>query len=93
MSIKLYCGNLLFEITDQELRELFESAGCELVEARIFYDDSTGHSRGFGTVRVPRTSEAAALSLNEFEYRGRRIIVRPWTESARFTQPRWPGKT
>ncbi|MGA7762007.1 MAG: hypothetical protein WCA59_09685 [Candidatus Binataceae bacterium] len=89
---KLYCGNLVYEVGNQELRELFQSAGCEVFEAHIFFDDRNGHSRGFGAVKVPRESVAAALTLNEYEYRGRKLIVRPWTESARFTQPRWKTK-
>lgn len=67
--VKLYVGNLLFEVTDQELRELFESMGCTVTETRIFYDDRTGHSRGFGALRVSK-NDAAALALNETEYRG-----------------------
>lgn len=88
MYVKLYVGNLIFKADDLDLRALFEMATMgEVRDAHIFYDGS--YSRGFGAVRIPKENVAAALALNESEYRGRRLIVRPWTESARFTQPHW----
>lgn len=93
MYVKIYCGNLIFEADDLDLRALFETATMgEVVDARVFYDEKNGHSRGFGAVRVPKENVAAALRLDETDYRGRRLIVRPWTESARFTQPRYGRK-
>lgn len=92
MYVKLYVGNLIFEADNLDLRALFETVGCEVVEAHIFYDNKNGHSRGFGALRVSKNDAAAALSLNEAEYRGRKLIVRPWTESARFTLPRYERK-
>ena len=93
MYVKLYVGNLIFEADDQDLRALFETATMgEVVDARIFYDSSNGHSRGFGTVRIPKANEAAALALNESYYRGRKLIVRDWSATAGFTQPRWKTK-
>jgi RNA recognition motif-containing protein len=90
MYVKLYVGNLIFEADDLDLRALFEMATVgEVVDAHVFYDEKNGHSRGFGAVRVPKENAAAALALNESQYRGRNLIVRPWTESARFTQPRY----
>jgi hypothetical protein len=86
--VKMYCGNLVFEADDQDLRALFESAGCEVFEAHIFFDRN-GYSRGFGAARVSKADVDAALKLNESDYRGRRLIVRPWTESARYAQPHW----
>jgi RNA recognition motif-containing protein len=84
--VKLYCGNLPFEADDQDLRGLFETATLgEVRDAHIFFDQN-GYSRGFGAVRIPKESVATALTLNETEFRGRKLIVRPWTESARYTQ-------
>lgn len=90
--IKVYVGNLPYEVTDQELRALFVSAGCEVLEGHVFFD-SNGRSRGFGAARISKADVDVALALNESEFRGRRLIVRDWTESARFTLPRWVRKT
>ena len=89
---KLYVGNLPFEIDDRDLRELFESVGVEVRDAHIHYDGISGRSRGFGTVRCRRADAAVALALGETEFRGRKLLIRPWTESARFTQPRYGKK-
>jgi RNA recognition motif-containing protein len=83
--VKIYCGNLPYEVTDRDLRDLFQSAGCEVLEGHVFFD-SNGRSRGFGAVRVAKADVDAATKLSETEFRGRRLVVRPWTESARFTQ-------
>jgi hypothetical protein len=89
---KLYCGNLVLEVGDRELRELFQSAGCEKVEAHVFCEETSGASRGFASVHVRRGDAVAALSLNEREYRGRKLIVRDWIQSAHFTQARYGKK-
>jgi hypothetical protein len=88
--IKIYCGNLIFSADDQDLRDLFETATMgDVRDCHVFYDEKTGYSRGFGTARVGKESVAAALALNDTDYRGRRLNVRLWTESARFTQSHW----
>lgn len=92
MSSKLFVGNLDFAIGDRELRELFEAVGCAKVEAHVFTDERSGYSRGYGAVHVRRPDAAAALSLNETEWRGRRLIVRDWATSAHFTQARYGKK-
>ena len=74
MYVKLYVGNLLFEADDQDLRALFETATVgEVIDAHVFYDEKKGYSRGFGAVRVPKENAAAALALNETDYRGRKL--------------------
>ena len=90
LNIRLYCGNVSFEATDSDLRELFESVG-EVIDARIHYDENTGRSRGFGTVLMASQADTfAALALRETLYRGRRLLIRPWrTESVRYAQPHW----
>lgn len=59
----LFCGNLKFEATEDDLRGLFETVG-ELRDIRIAKDES-GSSRGFAHVQY-MTPDAAkeALSLN-----------------------------
>lgn len=93
MYVKLYIGNLPFEADDLDLRGLLEAATMgEVRDPHIFYDGKNGYSRGFGAVRIPKENVAAALALHDTEYRGRKLLVRLWTESARFTQPHWGRK-
>ena len=88
--VKLYIGNLPFEADDLDLRGLLEAATMgEVRDCHIFCDEKKGYSRGFGAARVPKENVETALALNESEYRGRKLIVRPWTESARYAQSHW----
>src|ERR1700680_1157904 len=49
--MKLYVGNLSFDITERTLRELFEPFGT-VSEVKLIMDRETGQSRGFGFVTV-----------------------------------------
>jgi hypothetical protein len=60
MYVKIYCGNLIFEADDLDLRALFESVGCEVVDAYVFYDEKTGYSRGFFEPKFERLRELLA---------------------------------
>lgn len=74
--IKLYIGNLRWEVTEQQLGDFFSQVG--LVEsATIILDRETGRSRGFGFV-VMKDEEGAreALKLNGTNFEGRAIIIR-----------------
>ena len=76
MSRKLFVGNLSFETTDNELKELFSTAGvCE--SASVIRDRTTGRSRGFGFVEMSSEDEAlqAVTKLNSAELQGRNINV------------------
>lgn len=75
MSKKLYVGNLLYEITDTQLRECFEQVGTVVSSNVIRFKDS-GKSKGFGFVEMD-TEEAAqkGLDLNGQDFQGRRLIV------------------
>jgi len=74
---KLYVGNLSWDCTWQELKDLLREAGS-VVRADIA-QGSDGRSRGFGTVVFSTTREAAkAIQLfNETEYKGRTLQVHP----------------
>ena len=76
MSRKLFVGNLSFETTDNELKELFSTAGaCD--SASVIRDRTTGRSRGFGFVEMSTEDEAqqAVTKLNSAELQGRNINV------------------
>ncbi|CAN7062202.1 unnamed protein product [Brassica rapa subsp. trilocularis] len=54
--LKLFVGNLPFNVDSAQLAQLFESAGnVEMVE--VIYDKVTGRSRGFGFVTMSSASE------------------------------------
>jgi len=72
---KLYVGNLLYEMTDDQLREFFEQAGT-VVSANIIRFKDSGKSKGFGFVEM-ETEEGSqkGLDLNGQDFEGRRLIV------------------
>lgn len=78
MNKKLYVGNLLYETTQEEIRELFEKAG-KVVDAVVISDKYTGRSKGFGFVEMETEEEAkkAVEMYNEKEYKGRKLTVNP----------------
>jgi RNA recognition motif-containing protein len=63
--MKIYVGNLPFELTEEELRQEFEAFG-EVESVSIITDKYSGRPRGFGFVEMPTVSEgqAAITGLN-----------------------------
>ncbi|MCZ7545670.1 MAG: RNA-binding protein [Anaerolineae bacterium] len=61
---KLFVGNLAFQVTEAELRELFEQAG-EIESVNLITDRETGRSRGFAFVEYT-TDEAAQEAIQRF---------------------------
>jgi cold-inducible RNA-binding protein len=51
MSMKLYVGNLSYEMTEEQLNTLFSEAG-EVTSAKIITDRHTDQPRGFGFVEM-----------------------------------------
>ena len=88
MATKLFVGSLSFNITEDELRELFASVGT-VESATIIKDRDTDRSKGFGFVEMTNDQEAQAAisSLNGKELGGRTIIV----NVARPKTGCWPG--
>jgi RNA recognition motif-containing protein len=74
--MKLYVGNLSFNTTEAQLRELFSPHG-ELVSAAIVMDRETGRPRGFGFVEFsnPEHAKAAIAALNGQNVDGRDLTV------------------
>ena len=76
MGKKLYVGNLSFEVTNDDLQELFTQAGtCESVA--VITDRDTGRSRGFGFVEMGSNGEAqkAIQQFDGHELKGRGLKV------------------
>jgi len=73
---KLYIGNLSYEVTSQDLQDLFAQAGtCE--SAAVINDRATGQSRGFGFVEMASSGEAqtAIKQFNGHDLKGRALRV------------------
>jgi RNA recognition motif-containing protein len=85
--MNIYVGNLNWEMTDQDLQDLFASHG-EIASAKIVTDKFKGNrSKGFGFVEMPNDEEAKAAiaALHQTEIGGRSIIVNE-------SQPREEGE-
>jgi cold-inducible RNA-binding protein len=84
--MKLYVGNLAYQVTEDQLREAFESFG-QVESVAIIKDKYSGQSKGFGFVEMPTNAEgqAAIDSLNGKDFNGRAIKVneaKPRTEGS-----------
>jgi len=76
MAAKLFVGNLSFQATEEDLRELFAQAGT-VETVRIITDQFTGRPRGFGFVEMASKEEAvkAVEMLNGRLFRDRNLVV------------------
>ncbi len=74
--MNIYVGNLSHDVTDEDLRQEFETFG-QVESATVIKDKFSGESRGFGFVEMPSKEEAAAAisGLEERELKGRKINV------------------
>jgi RNA recognition motif-containing protein len=77
MGKRLYVGNLSYNVTEAELRDLFSGAG-DIAEVKVVLDRETGRPRGFAFVEM--TSEGAASKaineLNGRDLQGRALTVK-----------------
>jgi len=74
--VRIYVGNLSYQVTDEELRQSFEAFG-EVSSANVIMDKFSGQSKGFGFVEMSSKSEAEAAisSLNGKDLKGRALNV------------------
>jgi len=71
----MYVSNLGFQVTEEDLRSLFNSYG-EVTSAKVITDRETGRSRGFAFVEMSDTAgEAAMKELDGHHLEGRTISV------------------
>lgn len=76
MSKKLYVGNLLYEVTDEDLKAHFATVGTVVTATVIRFRDS-GRSKGFGFVEMGSEEEAqkAIDTLSDQDFKGRKLVV------------------
>ncbi len=73
---KLYVGNLPYNVSEDDLRQLFAQAG-EVKEVSLILDRETRRPKGFGFVEMVGAAEAAkAIQLfNNYDLNGRPMTV------------------
>ena len=74
MKKKLYVGNLSFDTTESDLKELFGQAGS-VETVRIITDRDTGRSKGFGFVEMQDGGDKAIAQMNGKDFNGRALTV------------------
>jgi cold-inducible RNA-binding protein len=84
MGTRLYVGNLSYNVTEPELRDVFAEGGKNVVEVKVVMDRETGRPRGFAFVEMGSDDEAsqAIQNLTGREIQGRAISVSEARERA-----------
>jgi len=72
----MYVGNLSYDATDSDIRELFEAHGT-VSDVFIVKDRESGRPRGFAFVSMetPEEMNAAIEALNGEEFAGRALTI------------------
>lgn len=86
MSVRLFVGNLAYDVTEAELREFLSPAGS-VVSVRLPADRETGRPRGFAFVEFAEAAQAeeAIRRFNQQLLKGRPLAIneaRPREEGA-----------
>ena len=69
---KIYVGNLSYQATEDDLRQLFAEFG-EISSVSLIKDKYSGESKGFGFIEMDDDEKAkeSIAALNETELKGR----------------------
>jgi len=75
-TMDIYVGNLPYQASEQDLRQLFEPYG-DVAAVRVVTDKFSGQSKGFAFVEMPNRPEAlqAIEKLNGTDLQGRSLRV------------------
>ncbi len=86
--MKIYVGNLTYDVTAGELNAVFSEFG-EVSSVDVIKDKRSGRSKGYGFVEMPNDSEAneAIKVLDESPLQGRNIRV---NQARPRREPRFP---
>jgi len=73
---KLYVGNIPYNATEEDLRELFSECG-EIESLKIMKDQFTGGSKGFGFIEMATEDDAkkAITTLQGIDLKGKSLTV------------------
>ncbi len=75
MTQRIYIGNLSYESTEDQVRDLFSQHG-EVVSCALPTDRETGRPRGFGFIEMSSDDAAKAIqALNGTDFGGRSLNV------------------
>ena len=76
MNTKLYVGNLSFDTTENDLRDMLGAFGA-VSEVNLIMDRATGRARGFAfvTMATPEAAQAAIAGLGGKDIKGRTLTV------------------
>jgi cold-inducible RNA-binding protein len=87
----LFVGNMSFQTTEAELRELFAPFG-QVTRVHMAMDRETGRARGFAFIEMPNDAEAAAAmtALDGKEVGGRNLKVNEARPKGEGGPPRGP---
>ena|SRR3989442_15599803 len=87
----LFVGNMSFQTSEAELRELFAPFG-QVSRVHMAMDRETGRARGFAFVEMPNDAEAAAAmtALDGKEVGGRNLKVNEARPKGEGGPPRGP---
>lgn len=88
---KLYVGNLNFDATEDQVRELFSSYGS-VESVKIVMDRFSGRSRGFAFVLMdsPDTAGKAKEALNGQPFQGKTLMI-DWARTEQRDRPSFGG--
>jgi RNA recognition motif-containing protein len=87
----LFVGNMSFQTSEAELRELFAPFG-QVTRVHMAMDRETGRARGFAFIEMPNDAEAAAAmtALDGKEVGGRNLKVNEARPKGEGGAPRGP---
>ena len=76
MGMRLYVGNIPFSTTEQDLQDLFGTAG-QVASVNVVRDMATGRARGFAFVEMASDADAqnAIAQLHDKDFGGRNLTV------------------
>lgn len=71
----LYVGNLVYAVTEDEVRELFSAYG-EVFSVKLITDRESGKPKGYGFVEMDDEAAQKAIdALDNKDFRGRNLHV------------------
>jgi RNA recognition motif-containing protein len=87
--MKLYVGNLPYQVAESDLQDWFSQAGVTVDSVSLVRDRFSGEPRGFGFVEIQNNeaAESAIRACNGKQLQGRAVVV----NEARPQPPRGGG--